>query len=113
MSESSRQKFGGKQRKQTFLPTTLSFGDFIICATKSYDKIEENLQNEYHISTIDPWSHYDLEGYIHACRKSQKLGDYIHHENEYEESFKNMELIEVQQKIEEQEREIEEKRHKS
>lgn len=30
MSESSKQDFGGKQRKQTFLPATLSFGDFTI-----------------------------------------------------------------------------------
>lgn len=41
MLESRKQHFGGKQRKQTFLPTILSFGDFTICATKSYDKIGE------------------------------------------------------------------------
>lgn len=48
--------------------------------------------------TMDPWSHYDLEGYIHVCRKSQKLGDYIHQGIEYEEIFQNMEWLEVQKR---------------
>ena len=60
--------------------------------------------------TTDSWIHYDPEGYIHVCRKSQKLGDYIHHGNEYEESFRNMEFIELQKKIEEQEKEMESNR---
>lgn len=49
--------------------------------------------------TMDPCSHYDPEGYIHACRKSKKLGDYIYWGIEFEESFKNMEWLEVHQKL--------------
>ena len=43
MSKSSKQHFKDKQRKKTFLLATLSFGDFIICATNSYGNIGEKL----------------------------------------------------------------------
>ena len=49
MPEYSKQHFGGKQRKQTFVPATLFFEDFIIFATKSYENIGEKLQKEYHM----------------------------------------------------------------
>lgn len=60
--------------------------------------------------TMDPWTHYDPEGYIHACRKSQKLGDYDHYNIEDEEKFKNMEWLEIQQMLQEHKKELEEKR---
>ena len=57
---------------------------------------------------MDSWSHYDSEGYIHTFRKSQKFGDYIHQGIEYDEGIKKLEWEEVLQKIQEQNRELEE-----
>lgn len=96
--------------KKTFLPGTLSFGDFTIVSTKAYEAIDRKLIEEYNLFKYAARVNYDPEGYIHNCKKSQNLGDYIHVYLEAEDMFRNIEEEEAQTVIGELNKKLEEKK---
>lgn len=98
MSVSNAKHFGDL-RKQTFLPGTLSFGDFTIVSIKAYDVIDKKLMEEFNLFKHFARKNYDPEGHIHCCKKRQNLGDYLHVSLEAEDIFRNMEDAEAQEMI--------------
>lgn len=98
--------------KQSFLPSTLSFGDFTIVSAKAYQIIDRKLIEEYNLFEHYSRKNYDLEGYICSCKKKQNLGDYPHIGLEAEDVFRNMEEVEAQAIINDLNRQLEERMKK-
>ena len=57
-----------------------------------------------------PRKNYDPKGYIHTCRKSQCLGDYLHVAIKTQDLFKNLEEDEAHKLIYEYNMKLIEKR---
>lgn len=109
LSISNAKHLGGAHKK-VFLPSTLHFQDFKSVFTKSYEAIDRKLVDEYNLFQHVSRMHYDPEGHIHARRKRQELGDYLHQGDEFEDMCINREVEEVADVMETLEKKVEERR---
>lgn len=111
LSVSNAKHFGGAH-KQAFLPSTLHFQDLKVVSTKAYEVIERKLVDEYNLFQHISRMHYDPEGYIHASRKRQELGNYFHQEDESNDMCRNKEVEELVDVMETLEKKLEERRQR-
>lgn len=98
--------------KQIFMLGTLHFRVFTIVFTKAYETIEKKLVEEYNLYGHQAWKNYDPEGYIHHCRKTQNLGEYLHIPMEAKDLFRNKERDEADAVLEELKKKLEERKQR-
>lgn len=79
-------------------------------STKAYEIIDKKLIEEYNLFEHYARKNYDLEGYIHSCKKRQNLGDYLQVSIEAQDIFWNMEDAEAKEVIDQMNNELAEKR---
>lgn len=108
----SNAKHFADMHKKAFLPKTLSFGDFTIVSTKSYEIIDKKSIEEYNLYEHYARKNYDPEGYIQSCKKSQNLGGYLHVSIKAKDIFRNMEDAEAKEVIDQLNNELVEKRQR-
>lgn len=85
--------------KQSFLPSYLSFGDFVLKNTKSYELIGKKMKY-FSLSPVDARVQFDLEGYIQKAINLQGLKHYEHVPLLKKDFIRNWERKEVSQKME-------------
>lgn len=92
--------------KQTFMPSTLCFGDFTVLSKEGYDLILDKFLH-FNLKRAPPRKGFDPKGYIDFSRKKVNLGGYDHIPYPYDDTIRNMEEKEVEVVIDEYNRGVE------